>query len=535
MIRWDVPPDGSPAKPTGPLPHAPAKPRVSAGVIPYRVAPDGSCEVFWVVRSKALRFMGGWNAFPGGRLSDSDAAVPLRGQIDGERAFLDSGQFADQPACGLRELFEEAGILPLAGPLPADAELDSARKELLADRLDFGTWLADRNLVLDASRLRYAGRWVTPPLSPLRFDATFFLLEWPPAEPRQPRVIPGELSSGEWIRPAEALERWTAGEALLAQPTLATLRVLAESGPEGRDRLWRSEAHEPNAPRPIEFRPAVRVIPLATRTLLPATHTNALLLGGRDLVLVDPGASDPAELLRLREIIDAEAERSGGGLRAIWLTHHHVDHVAGADAMRSHYSVPVWSHAATAAQLAGTGIRIEGRFEGGESVELRGPPDLRIEVLHTPGHAKGHLCFLEQRFSTLLCGDMLSGWGTVVINPPDGSMTEYLDSLDRLARLGARVALPGHGSMMPEPSEAIAKARDHRLWREQRVLEAWAGGLRDPQSMLDPVYGELHPAARPLAVRQVLAHLERLEDTGQIPPLPPGLRASLGHAGSSPA
>lgn len=518
---------GSPGDPARP---SPAEPRISAGVIPYRVLPDGSCEVFWVVRSKSLRFMGGWNAFPGGRLSDRDHAVPVRGRMDGERAFLASGTMAGQPACALRELFEEAGILPFAGPAPGDADLDAARDGLLAGRLDFPAWLAERDLVLDASRLRYAGRWVTPPLSRLRFDATFFLLDWSAGQARQPCVIPGELSSGEWVRPAEALARWQGGEALLAQPTLQTLRILAEEGPEGRRRLWRSEAHDPDGPRVIEFRPSVRVIPLRARTLPPATHTNALLLGGRDLVLVDPGTSDPAAVVRLREIVDSEAERAGGRLKGIWLSHHHADHVDGAEAMRRHYAVPVWAHAATASRLAGSGIRVERRFAGGESVELRGTPDLRVRVVHTPGHAKGHLCLFEERSSTLLCGDMLSGWGTVVINPPDGNMAEYLDSLERLAALGAQVALPSHGSMIRNPSEALREARRHRLWREERVLAAWKSGLREPAAMLEPVYGEdLHPAARPLAARQVLAHLERLESTGRLAPLPAPIRESLGH------
>ncbi len=530
--------DGSSGAPLAPRWPGPAKPRISAGVVPYRLAPDGSCEVFWVKRSKALRFMGGWNAFPGGRLSDRDAAAPVRGTMDGYEAFLASGPIVGQPACALRELFEEAGILPVTGSLSAasvPADLGAAREDLLAERLDFGAWLDERRLVLDMSRLRYAGRWVTPPLSPLRFDATFFLLEWPTREAVQPSVIPGELTSGEWIRPSEALARWTAGEALLAQPTLETLRVLADHGPDERDRLWRSEAHDPNGPRSIEFRPCIRVIPLETRTLPPATHTNTLLLGGQEFVLVDPGTSDPVQLRCLRQIIDSEVERAGGRLGAIWLSHHHGDHVAGAEAMRRHYSVPIWSHPATADRLAGTGIRIARRFEGGESVLLSGSPELRIRVLHTPGHATGHLCFFDDESSTLLCGDMISGWGSVVIDPPDGSMADYLDSLQRLADLGARVALPSHGSMILDPANALRKARQHRLWREERVLEAWQSGLREPSAMLEHVYDDLQPAARPIAERQVLAHLERLESTGRLPALPAALRASLGHEGSARA
>ena len=475
--------------------------------------------------------MGGWHAFPGGRLDPRDAEVQTQGGLHGEDAYLSSGPPAAHPACALRELFEETGILAARGPIPGAAELNRARGLLLEDSLDFGGWLRRHELVLDRARLSFAGRWVTPPLSPIRFDATFYLLEWTVNEPRQPHVIPGELSSGEWIDVREALRRWEHGDVLLAQPTLATLRVLAEHGVEaGRERLWQSQAHQPNSPHAIEFRPALRVVPLAARTLPPATHTNAFLLGGRDLVLVDPGSPWEDELERLQEIVDAECRLRGGRLRGIWLSHHHDDHVAGAEALRRHYDVPVSAHASTAAQLAGKGIPVERRFAGGERVELHGDFPLRIRVLHTPGHASGHLCFFEERTATLLCGDMVSGYGTVVIDPPDGSMSEYLDSLEELAGLGGRVLLPSHGSMIPDAEEALREAGRHRLWREERVFGAWERGQRDPDAMVEPVYGELAPAARPIAARQILAHLERLEAIGRIGPLPHRIRASLGRS-----
>ena len=497
-------------------------------MIPYRAASDGSCEIYWVRRSEALRFMGGWHAFPGGRLSPDDSTVPASGSLDGIDAYRVSGQFAPHPACALRELFEETGILAVLGDLPSAREIERARDQLLLEKIDFGEWLSSHRLTLDVSRLRFAGRWVTPPLSPIRFDATFFLLEWKPAEAGQPTVIPGELDSGEWIRAEAALRRWDAGDVLLAQPTLETIRVLAEHGPDGRDRLWRSQAHEPNSPHAIEFRPGIRVIPLQTRTLPPATHTNAMLVGCSELVLVDPGAPWPEGQRRLAEIINEEAQRCGGRLCGIWLTHHHEDHVAGAAALRRQFDVPVWAHESTAARLVETGLRIDRRFEGGELVTLAGSPALRIRIVHTPGHASGHLCFFEERTKTLLCGDMLSGFGTVVINPPDGSMVEYLESLQELADLGARVILPSHGTMMRDAAESLAKARQHRLWREQRVFDAWLNGQRQPEAMLDSVYDDLDPRAKPLAVRQIVAHLERLEAVGRISALPIEIRARLG-------
>lgn len=472
--------------------------------------------------------MGGWHAFPGGKLSGGDEAVPCSGRVDGHEAYQRSGQSVAHVACALRELFEEVGVLVVRGTLPEPAELVRARERLLAGDLDFAAWIEDCGLELDASRLSFAGRWVTPPLSPIRFDATFFLVAWPESERQQPVVVPGELSAGRWILASSALRHWEAGEALLAQPTLQTLRVLAEHGPEGRDRLWRSEAHKPNSPRVIEFRPSVRVIPLETRTLPPATHTNAILLGSREMVLIDPGASSDDELRGLRDVVDEEVRRTGGELKSIWLSHHHGDHVAGVEKLRRHYRVPVLAHPLTRARLDNLGIRVDNCFEGGESVTFNGDPPMRIRVLHTPGHASGHLCFLEDRNRTLLCGDMLSGYGTVSINPPDGNMADYIRSLERLEALDPSVILPGHGSMIPRGAQALAKAREHRLWREDRVLEAWDAGARDPEAMLPTVYGDLDPVLRPFAVRQVLAHLERLESIGRVTDLPDAIRSALG-------
>ena len=479
-------------------------------------------------RSESLRFMGGWHAFPGGRLAKADSSVPALGSIDGLDAYANSGQSAPHATCALRELFEETGILAVSGALPSAGEIGRARDQLLLEKLDFGEWLRSHNLALDASRLRFAGRWVTPPLSPIRFDATFFLMEWERDEAGQPTVIPGELEKGEWIRADQALRRWDAGAVLLAQPTLETLRVLAEHGPDGRDRLWRSQSHEPNSPHSIEFRPGIRVIPLQTRTLPPATHTNAMLVGGSEFVLIDPGSPWPDGQSRLAEIVNEEIQRSGGRLCGIWLTHHHEDHVAGAEALRGQFEVPVWAHESTAAALAGTGLRIDRFLKGGELVTLAGNPALRIRVLHTPGHARGHLCFFEERTQTLLCGDMLSGFGTVVINPPEGSMIEYLESIEKLANLGAKVILPSHGTMIRDAPKALAEAQRHRLWREERVFDAWKSGQREPEAMLDSVYDEIDPRAKPLAVRQIVAHLQRLEALGRIPPLPAKIRAQLG-------
>ncbi len=534
--------------------------RASAAVVPWRRAAAGGVEVFWVKRAEELAFMGGWHAFPGGGLARGDAGVavfpPTAGAPaapappDASTSAAGPGPAAGDPdlvpgilACAIRELFEETGILlaraapalPDASPgtLPGPERFAEARQALLGGR-PFAAALQDLGCAGDAARLVYAGRWLTPPFAPRRFDNRFFLLEWPAAEDVQPQVIPGELESGAWIDAAAAWETWRRGDVLAAPPILHLLLVLAEDGPRrGLPRLLDPAEADLGPVRRVELRPGVLMFPLATRTLPPALTTNAYLLGTGDAVLVDPGSADPAENDRLAQALAAARQRLGRRVTAIWLTHHHPDHVAGVAALRQRLGVPVLAHAATAERLAAQGIAIDAELVDGQEVTLAGgggpaepgPPraglgapaaPMVVRVLHTPGHARGHLCFLELGQRSLLAGDMAAGLGTIVVDPPEGDMDDYLASLAKLIAAAPRTLFPGHG---PAVKNAVPKLREyveHRLWREQRILAAWRAGQREPQAMLATVYDDVPREAHALAARQILAHLERLRRAGQL-------------------
>ncbi|HXO19343.1 MAG TPA: MBL fold metallo-hydrolase, partial [Thermoanaerobaculia bacterium] len=426
-------------------------PRASASVVPWRSQAAGSgVEVYWVKRSEELSFMGGWHAFPGGGLASGDAAVPVAagprglglgpaaaGLPEALRGAVETVGPDDLPglaACAARELFEETGIL-LARPEgakgaaserpPAKAgwpgETAAAQRAVLAREQTFAAALAGLGVVVDASPLVYAGRWMTPPFSPLRFDNRFFLLEWPPEAVVQPRVAPGELESGEWIDPRDAYERWRRGEVLAAPPILHFLRVLAEDGPRaGLPRLLDPVETNLGPFRRIELRPGVLLFPLAVQTLPPATTTNAYLLGFGEAVLVDPGASSEAEIERLERALAAASDQLGRRVTAIWLTHHHPDHVGGVARLRATLGIPVRAHRLTAERLAARGIPVDGELSDGERVTLAAAPPhpaMTVRVVHTPGHARGHLCFFEEAGGSLLAGDMVAGLGMIVVDP----------------------------------------------------------------------------------------------------------------------
>jgi len=239
--------------------------------------------------------------------------------------------------------------------------------------------------------------------------------------------------------------------------------------------------------------------------------------GGGEAVLVDPGTPFEEEAARLEAALEAAAER-GLRLTAVLLTHHHPDHVGAAARVAERFRVPVAAHQATAERVASRGVRVTRLLEDGERIELAGAGiGMTLRALHTPGHAPGHLAFLEEGgLGSALAGDLLSAISTIVIDPPEGDMDEYLASLERLRAAGARTLFPGHGPAIIQPDAALRELVEHRLRREARVLEAWRSGVRRPAEMLPTVYDDAPREAWPLAERQILAHLRRLARAGEI-------------------
>ena len=475
-------------------------PRSSASVVLWRHR-EGHLEVYWIKRARTMRFMGGFHAFPGGGLSrhdksEIDAVGPLGcedGPVEGAMpdAVIDGvGDLGPilcdgLAACALRELEEETGL-----------SLDPQR---------------------DLARLIYAGRWLTPPLGPLRFDNRFFLLEWPLAEKQQPRIASAEAEHDEWIRPMDALARWREGEVITAPPILHILRVLLEDGPEkGLPRMRAPVEANLGPHRRVEFRPGVLLFPVKTPTLPPAAYTNCYVLGQEEVVLVDPGSPYPLEIERLVRALEALVKQENRHLSAIWLTHHHPDHVGGVEEIRRRLGVPVCAHRSGVEPLADRGIPIDDVLEDGQQIVLGHAEGFPVRVVHTPGHAQGHLCFLEETHGSMLVGDLVAGFGTIVIDPPEGNMGDYLSSLRRVREMAPRALFPAHGSVTIDPLAKLDEYVQHRLWREGRILEAWRAGLRQPAAMLEQVYDDVPPMAQPLAERQIVAHLEHLEASGKL-------------------
>jgi glyoxylase-like metal-dependent hydrolase (beta-lactamase superfamily II)/8-oxo-dGTP pyrophosphatase MutT (NUDIX family) len=491
-------------------------PKDAAAVILVRPDTDPTNpEIFWARRSTKLTFLGGFFAFPGGQRETSDADAPLKNCDDPETAAMIS--------CAARELFEETGVLLARGAQTLTiGQRDSLLDDLESKRLSWPEVLTLYGLHLDKDDFTFAGRWVTPPFAPRRFDTWFFLATCPPKQ--QPRITEdSELESGEWIRAGDAYAKWERSEVIVVPPVLHILKTLAGGLTHDLVERFLSVPEARRVPtRRIEFYPHYLCFPVRTPTKPPATHTNCYLIyNSHEILVIDPGSPYEDEQQALASCVD-DLISAGRTVREIILTHLHPDHTAGVNALNDHVEqklgarVPVAAHRLTAESLRDQ-VNVDRHIEGDEELELTGEPAITLRALYTPGHARGHLCFYAERTGALISGDNIVGYGSVLIDPPEGNMQEYLESLRRMRALpNLSVLFGGHGPAIANPYEKIDEYISHRLQREELILAAVREGATTPKEIVARVYTDVHPKAHGMAERAVVAHLEKLEADGLV-------------------
>ena len=190
--------------------------------------------------------------------------------------------------------------------------------------------------------------------------------------------------------------------------------------------------------------------------------------------------------------------------------------MGGVNALRKYVgdNIRVGAHRATAEAL--TDVEVDHLIEDGELLTLNGEPSIHLHALHTPGHARGHLCFHDADRRVLLTGDNILGLGSVLIDPPEGNMIDYMRSLERMRSIpDLTILFGGHGPAIATPYQKLDEYINHRLERERNILAAVESGITKPSEIVAAVYTDVSPKAYPLAERAVIAHLEKLRAEGK--------------------
>ncbi|MDO9032556.1 MAG: MBL fold metallo-hydrolase [Hydrogenophaga sp.] len=550
--------------------RTPAAVRPAATVLLLRDSPQG-IEVLMTRRSMTASFAPGAYVFPGGGIDAADAQS--HGQST--RRATQSDLHLTQAIAAIRESFEELGIL-LARRADG-SHLGTGEIATLDRKAPFAEQCATQGLTLSGADVFVLAHWITDRDLPRRFDVPFLVARMP--EGQEPVADESEQFEPVWVRPADALARHAAGGFFIIFPTVRTLERL-QAYPSVQAVLnacavndeplftscpraglmngheSRHMEHEPpfgelalvcphgqivhelawQTERPVALLKNVQRLTAPNPGFMTGPGTNSYLVGDpvSGHIAIDPGPDIPEHIERLWRA-------AGGDIRAIVCTHSHPDHSPGALRLQAlcAESPPILGLPSASTARENSRFTPERALSDGERLVLMGSAGDAIsshtlQVVHTPGHAANHLCLLLEEDGLLFSGDHILNGSTTVIDPPDGHMGDYLDSLDRLDRLceqhGVDFILPAHGyvlgdlrQMSDNPSApenggaraAIAQLKAHRLAREAKVARAMQA---QPEGTMDDwvklAYDDVPERLWPVAKRSLLAHVERLQSLG---------------------
>ena len=399
--------------------------------------------------------------------------------------------------------------------------------------------------------------WITDRDLPRRFDVPFLVARMP--EGQTPVADEAEQFEPVWVRPQDALSRHEAGQFFIIFPTIRTLERLKAyptvdavltACAETEEPLWTScpragwlagqEArymeHEPpfgelalvnpdgqihhhldwQTERPVALLKNVQRLTAPNPGVMTGPGTNSYLVGDPNtgFIVIDPGPADADHLERLWRA-------AGGNIRFIVCTHSHPDHSPGAAPLQAlcKDQPPILGLASRPTARAHSRFTPDRELEDGERLVLgTGSLTHTLQVIHTPGHAANHLCLVLEEDGLLFSGDHVLNGSTTVIDPPDGHMGDYLNSLDRLAAAcdthGIDFILPAHGYVLGFARQAITGLKAHRLRREARIAAAMQAL---PQGTLEQwverAYDDVPPRLWPVAARSLQAHVDHIRET----------------------
>jgi recombination protein RecT len=531
----------------------PAVPRPAATVLLLRDTPQG-LELLMTRRSPSASFAPGAYVFPGGAIDAADAQA----HDAAARRPTQNDLRLTQAIAAIRESFEELGILLArhADGRPAGAQDVAA----IHRHQPFIEQCRALGLTLAADQVYVLAHWITDRDLPRRFDVPFLVARMPANQ--APVADETEQFEPVWVRPADALQRHQAGNFFMIFPTIRTLERLAKFDSTqavlracaGEQPLWTScprggllngtevrymehdmpygelalvspDGHvvhrlDWRSDEPVPLLKNVTRVTAPNPGYMTGPGTNSYLVGDPDTgyIAIDPGPNEPEHIERIWRA-------AGGDIRMIVCTHSHPDHSPGARPLQQLCAgkPPVLGLPSAATARPHSEFVPDRALGDGETVVLEGGGRRHsLKIIHTPGHAANHLCLVLLEDGLLFSGDHILNGSTTVVDPPDGDMTAYIDSLDLLAAAcrnhGIEFILPAHGYVLGFAPQAIAHLKAHRLQREAKVIAAMQarpeGSLED---WVELAYDDVPQRMWPVAKRSLLAHVQRIESLGLSP------------------
>ncbi len=531
----------------------PAPLRPAATVLLLRDSPQG-IEVLMTRRSATASFAPGAYVFPGGGIDPADAQA----HDQSTRRATQSDLRLTQAIAAIRESFEELGIL-LARRADG-SHPDSAAIAAMDRQQNFFAQCQTQGLTLAGSEVFVLAHWITDRDLPRRFDVPFLVARMPDGQ--SPVADESEQFEPVWVRPADALARHEAGQFFIIFPTIRTLERLRAfatvdavlqacavndeplftSCPRAGLKQGREERYmEHEAPfgelaltcpdgqimHTLDWQ-TLKAVPLLKNVMrltapnpgvMTGPGTNSYLVGDANTgyIAIDPGPADADHLERLWQA-------AGGDIRYIVCTHSHSDHSPGALPLQARctHKPPILGLPSQPTARANSAFTPDRALAHGELIRVSdGQTTHTLKALHTPGHAANHVCYVLVEDGLLFSGDHILNGSTTVIDPPDGEMMAYMDSLDLLTAAceehGIEFILPAHGYVLGSARQQIAQLKAHRLKREAKILKVMQS---QPHGTMDDwvakAYDDVDPRIWPVAKRSLLAHVQRIESLGEM-------------------
>jgi glyoxylase-like metal-dependent hydrolase (beta-lactamase superfamily II) len=269
-----------------------------------------------------------------------------------------------------------------------------------------------------------------------------------------------------------------------------------------------------------EVAPGVRRVLAPNPSAFTFTGTCSYIVGEGSVAIIDPGPDDPAHIAALLDAVRGES------VAQIVLTHTHRDHTAAVPALQQKTGATIYGegrHRAGRPLHDGEPVPLDagGDFEFEPDVQVRDGetiegPGFRLEAVATPGHTANHLAFALQGTDILFSGDHVMAWSTSIVAPPDGSMRDYMQSLEKLLARPESLYFPGHGPAAQDAHALVERYIAHRGARETAILRKLERGESSVPELVQAIYIGLDPKLTKAAAMTMLAHLEHLVDRGLV-------------------